>query len=701
MPVVEISRIQVRRGQENQTGVPVLESGEFGWSSDTENLYIGLRRIDGGARDANVRILTENDLRNFFSSGNVNLSGLNTSSVYTFKDGTGVATTTTSWVLPPTAILEEFVRTIQDKLDDFVSVKDFGAIGDGINDDSGPIQAAITNLYLSDRWSSDLALSTGTEKILYFPKGDYRITQRIYMPGKTKLQGEGKDSTVIIQASNDLGFFATVGNDAATNPTSPDDYFPANTAQLPDFVSIEKMTLIHKGNFSEQAQPFIQLNCSAHSYVRDVRMIGSYTSTATVAVSTYSGIELRGLSGIAKTSDIGIENCEFKYLCTGVRSNHDIDHINIANNVFTYLDRGVVFNDQVWYTDVSGSAVVDSARATVIGPKYAKIENNHFDFIFREGFLVGSGTSNAQGTGTFHISANNNYVRVGSINDYNMNVGTGTAIIKFSTFNNLSRNDNFYRYDYKLDNYDNSPSMFVQLIEGHAALESDEVKHRVLSPSANSSTVILLPISDKKQYVNIKYHFYNLAAPSVDQRVNRRGTLDVYVDPSTNYAGQYNIPMTDNYNNINDDASTYSDWITNKDVNNRLYSIKLWNKLPTGTGATFNVENTNTVSTGSYSVTLNSGGSNYQVGDVLTISGIWFNTSTAIVSTSTSPANDISITITSLSGSSIDPAGFTVAGTAPLISNTFTFFISTTTNSRVGGAGTTLYFDYQISTMTA
>jgi len=243
--------------------------------------------------------------------------------------------------------------------------------------------------------------------------------------------------------------------------------------------------------------------------------------------------------------------------------------------------------------------------------------------------------------------------------------------------------------------------MFVQLIEGHAALESDEVKHRVLSPSANSSTVILLPISDKKQYVNIKYHFYNLAAPSVDQRVNRRGTLDVYVDPSTNYAGQYNIPMTDNYNNINDDASTYSDWITNKDVNNRLYSIKLWNKLPTGTGATFNVENTNTVSTGSYSVTLNSGGSNYQVGDVLTISGIWFNTSTAIVSTSTSPANDISITITSLSGSSIDPAGFTVAGIAPLISNTFTFFISTTTNSRVGGAGTTLYFDYQISTMTA
>ena len=42
MAVIEIAKIQVRRGQENQTGIPVLDSGEFGWASDTEHLYIGL-----------------------------------------------------------------------------------------------------------------------------------------------------------------------------------------------------------------------------------------------------------------------------------------------------------------------------------------------------------------------------------------------------------------------------------------------------------------------------------------------------------------------------------------------------------------------------------------------------------------------------------------------------------------------------------
>ena len=68
MAVIEISRIQVRRGQENQTGIPTLAGGEFAWAADTEHLYIGLRREDGGARDANVRILTENDAINVFTT---------------------------------------------------------------------------------------------------------------------------------------------------------------------------------------------------------------------------------------------------------------------------------------------------------------------------------------------------------------------------------------------------------------------------------------------------------------------------------------------------------------------------------------------------------------------------------------------------------------------------------------------------------
>ena len=42
MAVVQISKIQVRRGQKNSNSViPQLSSAEFAWSVDSQELYIG------------------------------------------------------------------------------------------------------------------------------------------------------------------------------------------------------------------------------------------------------------------------------------------------------------------------------------------------------------------------------------------------------------------------------------------------------------------------------------------------------------------------------------------------------------------------------------------------------------------------------------------------------------------------------------
>ena len=57
-------------------------------------------------------------------------------------------------------------RTVQDKLREFVSVKDFGAVGDGVTDDTAAVQAAIT--YCS---------STGAS--LHWPDGTYRTIASI------------------------------------------------------------------------------------------------------------------------------------------------------------------------------------------------------------------------------------------------------------------------------------------------------------------------------------------------------------------------------------------------------------------------------------------------------------------------------------------------------------------------------------------
>jgi hypothetical protein len=58
------------------------------------------------------------------------------------------------------------LQSVQTKLEQYVSVKDFGAVGDGVTDDTAAIQSAI-----------DYAAPLG--KAVYFPSGVYRTTQTV------------------------------------------------------------------------------------------------------------------------------------------------------------------------------------------------------------------------------------------------------------------------------------------------------------------------------------------------------------------------------------------------------------------------------------------------------------------------------------------------------------------------------------------
>ena len=181
MAVTQISRIQHRRGLEQD--LPQLASAELGWSIDTRQLYIGNGTLGEGAPIVGVtRILTEHDIAAITEE--IDLTD------YTFFGNAAgyIAQTGPSLISP-------VVRSLQDKLDDIVNVRDFGALGDGVTDDTSAINRAIQQTYKS----TVSPLDSRARRTIYFPGGSYIITSPILIPPFAKFVGDGAGSVTLQQ----------------------------------------------------------------------------------------------------------------------------------------------------------------------------------------------------------------------------------------------------------------------------------------------------------------------------------------------------------------------------------------------------------------------------------------------------------------------------------------------------------------------
>jgi hypothetical protein len=83
--------------------------------------------------------------------------------------------------------------TVEKRLQQFVTVKDFGAVGDGVTDDTTAINNAI---------SAVQSLGSSNGGTLYFPSGTYLINSTIMLPNRVGLQGENGRSVVIKPTSS-------------------------------------------------------------------------------------------------------------------------------------------------------------------------------------------------------------------------------------------------------------------------------------------------------------------------------------------------------------------------------------------------------------------------------------------------------------------------------------------------------------------
>jgi hypothetical protein len=81
------------------------------------------------------------------------------------------------------------ITNVQTKLRETVSVKDFGATGDGVTDDTVAIEAAIAY--------AATAQGGATGNSVYFPTGTYLISNTIILPNRVGLQGANGRGVVI------------------------------------------------------------------------------------------------------------------------------------------------------------------------------------------------------------------------------------------------------------------------------------------------------------------------------------------------------------------------------------------------------------------------------------------------------------------------------------------------------------------------
>jgi hypothetical protein len=355
MAVTQISRIQNRRGL-NQD-LPQLAGAELGWSVDTRKLYIGNGTIEEGAPVAGItEVLTQyTDLAALIGS-------------YTFKGNVTEYTVETG-----SSILNPTVRSFQQKFDDFVNVRDFGALGNGVADDTASIRRAIEQIYKESENNFD----TRTRRTIYIPAGTYITSNVISIPPNASLVGDGPNSTTIsLQYGNlsvanicDSAFQSgsTIGSGGATLPDSIEisGIGFTNTAQEIQYplLNIDSASNVRINNTRFQS------NIKAGStYPNVVEILSTSTSTRNVVLD---GVQiLGGGNGVvnmgAGTKAFSIINSQVDDLSNVGIVLGSIDSYSSINNYFGVVgavsqNTGAVNSVSFGDTYFSGAAALTGA----------------------------------------------------------------------------------------------------------------------------------------------------------------------------------------------------------------------------------------------------------------------------------------------------------------------------------------------------
>ena len=322
MAVVQISKIQQRRGQKLLSGMPQLSSAELAWAVDTQELFIGNGSVTEGAPYVgNTRVLTEHD--------NI----LELAGSYKFAE-------------PDLSITASIFRSLQSKLDEIqVSVIDFGPQPDPSTNHTPYFTTAFAQLFQN--------ADTRYRKVLTIPNGHYYFSSTLRIPSNVILRGETQNGVILNIGTNVVEFLSAAGTDVLGPFTSTDH---------PKNVSISNLTI-------QYTTGSIDITGLKDSRFENVKWKSNYTLGNTVSTPVLAS-QSYDLSAVANTGNIRIVG-------TGLTSSPLIqvftsDTVTTVEAIVTALNLDTTFDNNFVASRVAESLVITAT--TISGLLAADIE---------------------------------------------------------------------------------------------------------------------------------------------------------------------------------------------------------------------------------------------------------------------------------------------------------------------------------------
>lgn len=499
MAVIQISKIQLRRGKEQEEGIPQLASGEMAWAIDTQKLFIGNGAVSEGAPQVgNTRLLTDKD--NIFELAQD----------YQYREGNSSIQTGLS-VNYPVQI------TLQEKLDEKVTNVEYGILSNG-QDQAANIQNAIDNLFLNPAYLSRNDLRVTLE----FLPGTYLISTTIFLPSNVTIVGAGVDKTVFQFTGLSQPAFRFI-NDSSTKTSR-------STLGSTTYINQPKNVFL-KGFTVQTGDPTVngfQMDAVRDSVFEDVRVVGSYGDSGT---NQSKGLDISALSSIVTTQRNHFERMKFDGMKYSVASKYDIRD-NIWSNC-EFVDGFIAVN--------FGEGTDLSSTGQLYGPRSNVITDSIFSNIDREGIRIVNGHGNR--------SFGNIFSNVGNLGGGNTN--NQTAIIRFDTNGNSSSSDSFDRrlmpYDTVNDlSSNNFSEVYLAEVQGRVFQDMTTTNRVVLNSTTAPIQFMRVPV-DSDSAIEISYLLKSVNANAPQFNQVRKGKIHLVVDYQNIDLVQQHVRLVDEY----------------------------------------------------------------------------------------------------------------------------------------------------------